>query len=81
MINLLEQLKETITPRQMAEQYGLTVERNGMVCWLFHVDCTPSMKLNEDYYYYFSYGAYRDIIVFTAKVLGLRLMDVALCGG
>lgn len=76
-MNLFERLKETITPRQVAEQYGLTVGRNGMVCCPFHPDRTPSMKLNEDYYYCFGCGAHGDIIAFTAKLLGLRPMEAA----
>ena len=30
-----------------AERYGLEARR-GMVCFPFHADRTPSMKLNED---------------------------------
>jgi hypothetical protein len=37
----------------------------------FHDDRTPSLKLNEDYYYCFGCGATGDVIDFTARLLGL----------
>ena len=39
--------------KEAAEYYGLEVNRGNMVCCPFHADRTPSMKLNEDYFYCF----------------------------
>ena len=42
--------------REAAELYGIAVGRGGMACCPFHNDHTPSMKLNEDYFYCFGCG-------------------------
>ena len=42
--------------KEAAEYYGLEVNRDNMVCCPFHADRTPSMKLNEDYFYCFGCG-------------------------
>ena len=54
-MNLLENVKAAVTVRQAAERYGLEVNRGNMVCCPFHNDRTPSMKLNEDYFYCFGF--------------------------
>jgi hypothetical protein len=43
----------------------------------FHNDHTPSLKLNEDYYYCFGCGATGDVIDFTARLFGLRNGEAA----
>ena len=53
-----------------AERYGLEARR-GMVCFPFHADRTPSMKLNEDYFYCFGCGASGDVIDFVARLFHL----------
>ena len=50
-MNLFETVKTAISVRQAAKRYGLTVGKNGMCRCPFHADKTPSMKLNEAYYY------------------------------
>ena len=52
-MNQFESVKAAVTLRQAAENYGLTVSRNGMTCCPFHEDRHPSMKLNEDYFFCF----------------------------
>ncbi len=56
-MNLFETVKAAVTPRMAAERYGLPIQQGGMVCCPFHADRTPSMKLNEDYFYCFGCGA------------------------
>ena len=43
-MNQFESVKAAVTPRQAAENYGLTVGRNGMTCCPFHKDRHPSMN-------------------------------------
>ena len=43
----------------------------------FHDDHTPSMKLNDDYFYCFGCGAHGDVIDFTAKLFGVGLYEAA----
>ncbi len=59
-----------------AERYGLEARR-GMVCFPFHADRTPSMKLNEDYFYCFGCGTTGDVIDFVARLYGLSSYEAA----
>ena len=70
-MNQFETIKAAVTLRQAAENYGLTVSRNGMTCCPFHEDRHPSMKLNKDYFFCFGCGASGDVIDFTARLFGL----------
>ena len=70
-MNQFESVKAAVTLRQAAENYGLTVSRNGMTCCPFHEDRHPSMKLNEDYFFCFGCHASGDVIDFTTRLFGL----------
>ena len=63
--------------KKAAEYYGLEVNRGNMVCCPFHADRTPSMKLNEDYFYCFGCGAHGDVINLAARLFGLSGYDAA----
>ena len=52
-MDLFTQIKMAVSVKEAAEYYGLEVNRGNMVCCPFHADRTPSMKLNEDYFYCF----------------------------
>ena len=67
---MYEKIKEAVSLKDAAESYGLTVGRNGMARCPFHDDHSPSLKLNEDYYYCFGCGEQGDVIDFTAKHFG-----------
>ena len=70
-MNLFETVKAAVTPRMAAERYGLPVRQGNMVCCPFHADRTPSMKLNEDYFYCFGCGATGDVIDLAARLFDL----------
>ena len=70
-MNLFETVKAAVTPRMAAERYGLPIQQGGMVCCPFHADRTPSMKLNEDYFYCFGCGASGDVIDLAARLFDL----------
>ena len=76
-MNLFETVKAAVTPRMAAERYGLPIQQGSMVCCPFHDDRTPSMKLNEDYFYCFGCGAHGDVIEFTSKLFGISALDAA----
>ena len=76
-MNLFEAVKAAVTPRMAAERYGLPVRQGSMVCCPFHADRTPSMKLNEDYFYCFGCGASGDVIDLAARLFGLSGYDAA----
>ena len=74
-MNLFQTVKAAVPLRQAAENYGLTVSRNGMTCCPFHEDAHPSLKLNEDYFYCFGCHASGDVIDFTARLFGISPKD------
>ena len=76
-MNLFEAAKAAVTPRMAAERYGLSVRQGNMICCPFHDDRTPSMKLNEDYFYCFGCGAHGDVIALTAQLLDLPPAEAA----
>ena len=76
-MNLFESVKAAVTVRQAAEHYGLKFGRGNMACCPFHNDHTPSMKLNEDYFYCFGCGASGDVIDLAARLFGLSGYDAA----
>ena len=70
-INLFDTVKAAVTPRMAAERYGLPIQQGNMICCPFHADRTPSMKLNEDYFYCFGCGATGDVIDLAARLFDL----------
>ena len=76
-MNLFDTVKAAVTPRMAAERYRLPVQQGSMVCCPFHADCTPSMKLNEDYFYRFGCGASGDVIDLAARLFNLSSYDAA----
>lgn len=70
-------LKARVTIPQAAAHYGVRIGRNGMCCCPFHSDKTPSMKINETYYYCFGCHSTGDVIDFTARLFDLSPLDAA----
>ena len=77
MANIFEAVKEAVPVPLAAERYGLKANRAGMVSCLFHDDHTPSLKLNEDYFYCFGCGAGGDVVSLTARLFDLRPYEAA----
>ena len=76
-MDLFTQIKMAVSVKEAAEYYGLEVNRGNMVCCPFHADRTPSMKLNEDYFYCFGCGAHGDVIDLVARLFNLSSYDAA----
>ena len=76
-MDLFTQIKMAVSVKEAAEYYGLEVNRGNMICCPFHADRTPSMKLNEDYFYCFGCGAHGDVIDLVAKLFNLSSYDAA----
>ena len=76
-MNLFDTVKAAVTPRMAAERYGLPIQQGSMVCCPFHADRTPSMKLNEDYFYCFGCGTHGDVIALTAQLFDLPPAEAA----
>ena len=77
MANIFEAVKEAVPIPLAAERYGLKANRAGMVCCPFHDDHTPSLKLNEDYFYCFGCGAGGDVVSLTSRLFNLRPYEAA----
>ena len=76
-MDLFTQIKMAVSVKEAAEYYGLEVKRGNMVCCPFHNDRTPSMKLNEDYFYCFGCGATGDVIDLVARLFDLSSYEAA----
>ena len=74
-MDLFTQIKMGFSVKEAAEYYGLEVNRGNMVCCPFHNDRTPSMKLNEEYFYCFGCGAAGDVINFVRKISNLGYVE------
>lgn len=75
--SLFEVVKQLVSMKEVAEQYGLEVKRDGMAVCPFHADKTPSMKLNKDYYYCFGCGATGDAIDLVVQLFGISTRQAA----
>ena len=74
-MNLFQTIKAAVTVKQAAALYGLPITTTGMTCCPFHEDHTPSMKLNDTYYYCFGCGATGDVIDLTARLFDLSSLQ------
>lgn len=76
-IGPFEAVKECVTARQVAEYYGLKVNRSGMACCPFHGDQHPSMKIDKRYFC-FACNEKGDAIDYVSKMFGLSVKDAAI---
>ena len=70
-------LKARVTVPQAAAHYGVRIGQNGMCRCPFHSDKTPSMKINETYFYCFGCHSTGDVIDFTTRLFDLSPLDAA----
>lgn len=75
-MTIFQQVKESVTARQAALQYGLKVNRNGMACCPFHNDRHPSMKVDKGFYC-FSCGEKGDVITFVERFFDISPLEAA----
>lgn len=76
-MTIFNEIKEYVSAREVAENYGIKVNRNGMACCPFHNDKHPSMKIDKSHYHCFGCGAHGDAIGFVAQLFGLSQIDGA----
>ena len=77
MANIFEAVREAVPVPLAAERYGLKAHHAGLVRCPFHDDHTPSLKLNEDYFYCFGCGAGGDVVSLSARLFDLRPYEAA----
>ena len=68
---LINAVKDRVTTRDAALQYGIQVGRNGMCRCPFHNDKNPSMKVDKRYHC-FGCQADGDVISFTSRLFGFN---------
>lgn len=76
-MSIFSEVKEHLTARQAAENYGLQVKRNGLACCPFHDDKHPSMKIDKNYHC-FACGVGGDAVDYVSRMFGLSQYDAAL---
>ena len=76
---LYRKVKEGVSMHQVAEYYGLKVNRKGLCLCPFHQDQRPSMKIYPDGkgYYCFSCGSGGDQIKFVARYQDVGTYEAA----
>jgi hypothetical protein len=75
-MSYFQSLKDSITCRDAAEQYGLEVNAAGMARCPFHEDRHPSLKLGRGFHC-FGCGAHGDVISFVSRLFGISAGDAA----
>lgn len=76
-MNIFKTIKATVPIKAAAEFYGVKVGSSGMARCPFHDDRTPSMKLNNNYFYCFGCGATGDVINFVARLFEMSNHEAA----
>lgn len=76
---LFQKVKEAVNMSQVAEYYGIKINRKGLCKCPFHNDTNPSLKIypNEKGFYCFTCGAGGDQIKFAALYRGIRNEEAA----
>ena len=67
-----DELKQSVSMRELVERYGIHIDRKGFCCCPFHKEKTGSMKIYKDSYNCFGCGANGDIFSF---VMGMENCD------
>lgn len=76
-MSIFTEVKEQLKLRDVAEYYGLHINRTGFTNCPFHQERTPSMKLYDDHFYCFGCQSSGDVITLVEKLFGLQPFDAA----
>lgn len=77
MINFAEEIKNKITMKEVCEQYGIDVGKNGKAICPFHTDHKPSMQIYKGSRGYFCFVCNEggDIIDFVQKFFNIDFSE------
>ena len=67
-----DEIKQSVSMREVVERYGIHIDRKGFCCCPFHKEKTASMKVYKDSVYCFGCGRSADIFSF---VMGMEHCD------
>lgn len=76
-----EEIKQSLSPKEVAERYGIKVNRVGQASCPFHADRHPSMKIYKDGFHCFSCGFHGDVFDFIARMDGTDFKSAYLASG
>lgn len=63
-----DELKSSISMRELVERYSIKIDSKGFCCCPFHKEKTPSMKIYKDSYHCFGCGTSGDIFSFVMGI-------------
>lgn len=75
---MFDEIKKAVTMREIADKYGIEINRSDFAHCPFHTDNTASMKLYDHSFYCFGCGKGGDITDFVAELYGISLYQAAL---
>ena len=76
-MSIYETVKDNVSLREVAQRYGIDVNRYGKALCPFHNDRNPSLYVADDHYYCFACGEHGDVIDFVGKLFQLSPYDAA----
>lgn len=74
-MNFAAVIKDRVKMRDVVENYGLTVNRNGFCRCPFHNERTPSFRVYDDSFNCFGCGEHGDVIDFVMKSEGVVFQE------
>ena len=76
-MSIYETVKDNVSLREVAQRYGIDVNRYGKALCPFHNDWHPSLYVADDHYYCFACGEHGDVIDFVGRLFQLSPYDAA----
>ena len=76
-MSIYETVKDNVSLREVAQRYGIDVNRYGKALCPFHNDRHPSLLVADDHYYCFACGEHGDVIDFVGRLFQLSPYDAA----
>ena len=76
-MRIFEIVKGNVNLREVAELYGIDVNRYAKALFPFHNDRNPSLYVADDHYYCFACGEHGDVIDFVRGLFQLSPYDAA----
>ena len=76
-MSIYETVKDNVSLREVAQRYGIDVNRYSKALCPFHNDRHPSLYVADDHYYCFACGKHGDVIEFVGRLFQLSPYDAA----
>ena len=75
--SIFTDVKERLNLKDVAEYYGVDMNRGGFTSCLFHDEQTPSMKLYDEHFHCFGCGCHGSVIDLTVKLFNILPIEAA----